>query len=53
MARLLFVLTLMLVGGFFIYRLSDHLEDVADSYDADNVMEMIESLEAPAAGGDW
>jgi len=52
MARLLLVLTLIVVGGLFIYRLSGHLEYVADSYDTDNVMKMIENLEAPAAGGD-
>jgi len=52
MARLLLILALMIVGGLFIYKLSDHLEYVAESYDADNVMEMIENLEAPAAGGE-
>ena len=50
MARLLFIVALLVVGGMFLYNLSGHMETVAQNYDTDKVMEMIENLEAPAAG---
>lgn len=51
MARLLFIFALLVVGGLFVYNLSGHMEHVAHNYNSDNVMDMIENMEAPAAGG--
>ena len=51
MARLILLIALIIMGGILIYNISGHMEYVAKSYDTDNVMEMIENLEAPAAGG--
>ena len=50
MVRLLLILALFIVGGLFFNNLSRHLDHVASSYDTDQVLQMIENLEAPAAG---
>lgn len=52
MARLILLIAIVVLGGFLVYNLSSHMDYVAKSYDTDNVMEMIENMEAPAAGGD-
>lgn len=51
MAKLFFVLALLFACGLFVYKLSGQMDHVASSYDTDNVMKIIENMEAPAAGG--
>lgn len=51
-ARLLIVLSLLAVGAWYVYDTCCRMEQIAsNTYNSDQVMEMLENLEAPAAGG--
>lgn len=52
MARLLIILSLFAVGAWYVYDTCCRMDQIAsNSYSSDRVMEMIENMEAPAAGG--
>ena len=50
MARSLLLVMIIILTVLFALSFGNNFQRVSKSYDTDNVMEMIENLEAPAAG---
>ena len=51
MVRFIFLLALLIAGGLFLHNLSGHMDQVANNYNTDNIDELLQNMEAPAAGG--
>ena len=52
MARLIFIIAVLLLAGWYVWKGYKHTDDDSNFYNASKTIEMINRLESPAAGRD-